>query len=81
MFFRPLEQILRPGQSVFCNKIVKPEWMEMSSVCYKEHFLLKIASHLAIVAWTENKRKPDQSILESFEVQKIEEKGKGDVHK
>ena len=38
---------------------------------------MKDASHLAIVAWTENKRKPDQSILDSFEVQKIEEKGKG----
>ena len=80
-FFRPLDQILRPGQTVFCNKIVKPEWMEMNSVCYKEHFLMKDASHLAIVAWTENKRKPDLSILDSFEVQKIEEKGKGDVHK
>ena len=42
---------------------------------------MKDASHLAIVAWTENKRKPDLSILDSFEVQKIEEKGKGDVHK
>ncbi len=47
----------------------------MNSVCYDEHFLIKQATHLAIVAWVGSK--PADSVLESFQAQQVKDLGKG----
>jgi hypothetical protein len=52
--------------------------MELPSICFKEHCLMKAASHLATVAWKGTR--PDDEILAKFETDDnhdVEEKPSG----